>query len=92
MTLSKSVFTLAVATMLALFSVSGFATETEQPGAAMDKASTTEKPAFDKVDANQDGFITPDEAKDCWLADVFTKVDTNQDGVVNRSEYETALS
>jgi len=84
MTLSKTVFTLAIASMLTLFSISGFATETEQ-------TSSKEKPTFEKVDANQDGLITPDEAKDCWLADVFTQVDTNQDGVVSRSEYESAI-
>lgn len=93
MTLSKSLFTLAAATTLAVFSISGFAAEPEQQqGATAEKASTMAKPTFDKIDANQDGFITPDEAKDSWLADVFNKVDTNQDGVVNRSEYETALS
>ena len=92
MTLSKSVLTLAIATTLALFSFSSFATETAQQGTTAEKSDTKEMPKFDALDTNQDGFITPEEAKDCWLADVFNKVDTNQDGVVNRSEYETALS
>lgn len=49
-------------------------------------------PTFDEIDKNADGAITPDEARDNWLAKSFTEVDTNKDGRISQPEYEKATS
>lgn len=49
-------------------------------------------PAFDKLDVNGDGAITPDEARGNWLATAFSKVDANKDGRISQPEYEKATS
>lgn len=85
MTQFKPVFAALFAAGLGWFALSGYATEPED-------AETAPKPAFETVDTNLDGVITPTEAEGSWLADVFTDVDANEDGLVNRSEYETAIS
>lgn len=81
----KTAITSLLAGGLLTLAVSGFAGDTKP-------AEDSEKPAFDTVDANLDGVITPTEAKDSWLEEAFADVDANQDGLINRSEYETALS
>jgi hypothetical protein len=53
-------------------------------------APPADRPAFSELDQNADGAITPDEAKDTWLAMSFTEVDSNHDGLVSQPEYEKA--
>jgi len=53
-------------------------------------AAPAERPAFAELDQNADGAITPDEAKETWLAISFVEVDTNQDGQVSQPEYDKA--
>jgi hypothetical protein len=67
------------------------AMEPEQPEQPT-QPTQAEKPAFDKLDADRDGQITPDEARETWLAAVFHNVDVDSDGAVNRAEYDSALS
>jgi len=55
-------------------------------------APPSDRPAFTDIDQNADGAITPDEARDTWLALSFTEVDTNHDGQVSQPEYEKAKS
>ena len=92
MTLAKFVFIAALAICVIVISLSGFADEKNAPNAAnaTSKVAIREKPSFELIDANSDGLITEEEAKDSWLATIFSKVDTNQDGLIDRSEYEHA--
>lgn len=46
-------------------------------------------PAFEEVDTNGDGMITPSEAASVEGLD-FQKADQNDDGALSRSEYEAA--
>lgn len=74
----------AFALMVCGFAAQGFAGEVEVPEAV-------EKPAFEQLDADGNGQITQEEAKDTWLAAEFATVDLDQDGMVNRIEYESAI-
>jgi len=49
-------------------------------------------PAFKDLDKNADGAISPDEARDTWLAMAFDEVDVNHDGQISEVEYEEAES
>ena len=89
MTLAKFVFIAALAICVIVISLSGFADE-KNAANATSKVAIREKPSFELIDANSDGLITEEEAKDSWLATIFSKVDTNQDGLIDRSEYEHA--
>jgi len=83
MTLSKFLLVALLSVCVIVISLSGVAGDKNQ-------VVIKEKPRFELIDANSDGVITVEEAKDSWLATVFSKVDTNQDGQINRSEYEHA--
>ncbi|WP_106477194.1 EF-hand domain-containing protein [Phytohalomonas tamaricis] len=45
---------------------------------------------FKEVDANQNGFITPDEFEYSPLNQAWEEIDTNGDGIVDDSEYRDA--
>lgn len=45
--------------------------------------------AYDKVDTNQDGFITHEEHQ-AMMNEFFVRMDTNSDGKISRKEFETA--
>jgi hypothetical protein len=91
MKLSKSTFLTSLTVALAALSINAFAGEGE-PKEPEQPAATIETPAFEELDANLDGVITPMEAEDSWLAEAFADIDLNQDGLINRSEYESGIS
>ena len=91
MKLSKSTFLTSLTVVLAAFALNAFAGEGE-PQESEEPEATTETPAFEELDANLDGVITPMEAEQSWLAEVFADIDLNQDGLINRSEYESGIS
>ena len=59
---------------------------------AADKSSkATEWPSFKKVDTDNNGSISMDEARAVpGLADTFAQYDKNSDGQLSKSEYESA--
>lgn len=61
-------------------------------GGEKSKAEDMQKPAFEELDANIDGVISKEEARDTWLAENFSRVDADGNGQINRSEYEKAIS
>src|ERR1051325_3626307 len=79
----KSAVTAAIA-----FAVSAVSVAT----LAADKSSkANEWPSFKKVDADNNGSISMDEARSIpGLADTFTQYDKNNDGQLSKSEYEAA--
>jgi hypothetical protein len=86
---NKLTITSSLAVALAAFAFNAFGGESadsEKPEVPADA------PAFEELDTNLDGVITPTEAAESWLAAVFADIDQNQDGVVNRSEYASAIS
>lgn len=91
MKLSKSSFLTSLTVALAALAINAFAGEGE-PKESEEPEATIETPAFEELDANLDGVITPMEAEDSWLAEAFADIDLNQDGLVNRSEYESGIS
>ncbi len=53
-------------------------------------AGKTTIPTFEYLDADQNGFITSEEAASCeTLITDFTTADTNQDGKLDQAEYAT---
>lgn len=57
------------------------------------KQAQEKAPAFQEIDRNQDGAITPDEAANTWLAGrSFTQADVNRDGLITQAEYTNATS
>ena len=74
-----------------LIGVSGLALGT---GAALaaDKAKDKD-PGFNKLDANNDGYISRSEAaKNPYLAKRFKEADKNGDGKLSRTEYLTVMT
>jgi len=55
-----------------------------------DKSSSKEWPSFRKVDADNNGAISQDEARNVSGLANFTQYDKNNDGQLSRSEYESA--
>jgi hypothetical protein len=56
-----------------------------------DKASSKDWPSFKKVDADNNGAISQDEARTVsGLSDTMTSYDKNGDGQLSKSEYESA--
>lgn len=91
MKLSKSTFLTSLTAALAALAINAFAGGGE-PKESEEPEATTEIPAFEELDANLDGVITPMEAEQSWLAEAFADIDLNQDGLVNRSEYDSGIS
>jgi len=100
MKFSKTASIGALASVFALFALTGFAGDPQQ---AADQAAkqaesqpanspAADKPAFEKLDTNLDGEISKDEAANSWLAPVFAKVDTDHNGLINKTEYDSAIS
>jgi hypothetical protein len=80
----KSAVSLVFALALSTVSVAAF---------AADKSSSKADnwPSFKKVDADNNGAISMDEARSVpGLADSFTQYDKNSDGQLSQSEYESA--
>lgn len=100
MKLTKIAFIGALASAFALFALAGYAGDTQKAAdqakqaaaTQMANSQDTDKPAFEKLDANLDGVISKDEAADTWLAPIFAKVDKDHNGLVNRTEYQSAIS
>ena len=56
--------------------------------AAFAAAGQTNVPTFEYLDADQNGFITSEEAASCeTLITDFATVDANQDGKLDQAEY-----
>jgi hypothetical protein len=53
--------------------------------------SSRDSAAFDRMDLDQDGFITREEAAGTALADRFDQLDRNHDGKLSPSEASAAL-
>ena len=77
-----------IATVVGLFGALTFAAQAQNASETLQ----ADAPAFEELDKNADGAITPDEARQTWLEKEFAKVDTNQDGYVTRTEYKEATS
>jgi hypothetical protein len=57
-----------------------------QPTPSASAGSSRDSAAFDRMDLDQDGFITREEAAGTALADRFDQLDTNHDGKLSPSE------
>ena len=66
------------------------ATQVQQTPSAS-AGSSRDSSAFDRIDLDQDGFITREEAAGTALADRFDQLDTNHDGKLSPSEASAAL-
>lgn len=87
MKFSKSTFLGTLAAAATALAMSGFAVAGEE-----ETTEQMDKPAFEELDANIDGVISEQEARDTWLAAEFDVVDQDKNGQVSRSEYEEAAS
>ena len=77
--------------------ITGVAFGVAAPGAfaqtALDTSATQTNPAFQKLDANHDGFVSRDEAKqDKAVTSTFDQADMNHDGKLDEDELIKALS
>jgi Ca2+-binding EF-hand superfamily protein len=62
-------------------------------GAALAADKAKSDPGFNKLDANNDGYITRSEAaKNSYLAKRFKEADKNGDGKLSRTEYLTVMT
>jgi hypothetical protein len=57
-----------------------------QPTPSASAGSSRDSAAFDRMDLDQDGFITREEAAGTALADRFDQLDTDHDGMLSPSE------
>ena len=77
--------------------ITGVAFGIAAPGAfaqGSNAAGTTQtNPVFQKLDANHDGFVSREEAKqDPAVSAVFSQADTNRDGKLDENEFIKAVS
>jgi len=68
------------------FNAKQVAAPAEQPNAAAGTSAADERIGFPTLDENEDGFISPDEAKGTYLAPQFDSLDTDHDGQLSPSE------
>ena len=62
-------------------------------GAALAADKAKSDPGFNKLDANNDGYLTRSEAaKNPYLAKHFKEADKNGDGKLSRTEYLTVMT
>jgi len=62
-------------------------------GAALAADKAKSDPGFNKLDANNDGYLTRSEAaKNPYLAKRFKEADKNGDGKLSRTEYLTVMT
>jgi len=60
---------------------------------AADKAKKDNDPGFNKLDANNDGYLSRSEAaKNPYLAKRFKEADKNGDGKLSRTEYLAVMT
>lgn len=63
----------------------------DKAGAAADAGATSagggKMMQWDKVDANKDGYVSKEEAKDGKIAADFASIDTNADGRLSKDEF-----
>lgn len=57
---------------------------------ASDDATSAAAAIFHKMDANEDGYITPEEAVGTISGDAFNKADTDHDGKLSLAEFMAA--
>lgn len=74
--MKKLTASLLMVAALCMLSVSAFA------------AAGSTLPSFETLDADQNGFISTDEAASCeGIVEDFAKIDANQDGKLDQAEY-----
>src|SRR5260221_1750045 len=70
------------------FNAKQVAAPAEQPNAAAGASAADERIGFPTLDENEDGFISPDEAKGTYLAPQFDGLDTDHDRRLSPSEVD----
>jgi hypothetical protein len=70
------------------FNTNQVAAPAAEPNAAAGASAADERIGFPTLDENEDGFISPDEAKGTYLAPQFDGLDTDHDGRLSPSEVD----